>query len=450
MPQYRVAVVGAGFCGTMVAVHLSRRMPGIAMALIEGSPGKGRGLAYGTVDSDHLLNVWADQMGAFSEDHGHFLRWLRTHHPLVDVADQGFAPRRLYGQYLAELLAHSQAANPQLETVHQRIASLRRLPEGFALVSVDGTVLTAEYVVLALGNFPPDQHSSRPDAMNPYAPATWDTLAGNDDVLIVGTGLTSLDLVVTLAKTKPAGTIHLLSRHGLLPREHVEILPYTLKLKPPYPDTVRRLLHALREEISTAPEVPWQSVFDALRPLNQQLWQSLGMDEKRRFMRHARAYWDVHRHRCAPKVMDAYRTLERAGRLVLHHGSIVQQTAQENGWDVVWRPRGTSLSERFTVRHVVRCTGPQADFSRLGDPLVQNLLKADLIAPDALRMGIATSQGYVACDSGGQAVAGLYALGSLLKGKLYESIAVPELRGQAEDVAALLAQQMQPLRQSSP
>jgi uncharacterized NAD(P)/FAD-binding protein YdhS len=137
--------------------------------------------------------------------------------------------------------------------------------------------------------------------------------------------------------------------------------------------------------------------------------------------------------------MEAYRKLEKAGRLNLHRGSIIERSASDNGWKVSWRPRGSHKAETLSARHIVYCTGPQSDFRKLSDPLVQDLLMQNLLSPDALRLGASTVEDYTALDSSGNRIEGLYAIGSLLKGRLYESVAVPELRGQAASLAANLA-----------
>jgi uncharacterized NAD(P)/FAD-binding protein YdhS len=443
--HYQVAIIGAGFCGTMVAANLARLVPGMPVALIERTATLGAGMAYGTSDIGHLLNVRTGRMGAFADDPSHFLHWLETQPEGTEYGEQAFAPRLIYGRYLKDILGQACAQAPGLNVLQGTISAIRRLPQGgFELIEKAGEIITAESVVLALGNFPPDQ-SGEP---NPYAPETWRELAQEGDVLIVGTGLTCLDLVVTLAKTKKTGVVHLLSRHGLLPREHTASHPYELTLRPPYPTTAVGLLQAVRGEIEIA-HVPWQSVIDALRPLSQKLWQSMSLDEQRRCMRHLRSYWDVHRHRSAPQVMDFYRVLEKQGRILLHKGSLVERTIeaeamQANGmqaqvWRVRWRPRGQMTIETFTVRQIVHATGPQEDFCKLDDLLVKNLLRDALIAADDLHMGILTTSDYRVCDCNGKTVPGLYALGRLLKGKFYESVAVPELRDQAAAIACLLA-----------
>ena len=438
MTHYDVVLVGAGFCGTMVAVNLARTSPHLSVALVERNPTPAQGLAYGTTDPGHLLNVRAGQMGAFADQPDHFIGWLRDNpkaHP--GATERDFVPRMVYGRYLGSLLDAAKG----ITKLRHFITDIESLPGGgFKLLDAHGSSFTAARVVLALGNFPPDQSAG----MTPYDPATWATIADNGDVLIVGTGLTSLDLVVTMAKTKPSGTIHMLSRHGLLPRVHVNPEAYMLKMGAPFPKTAGGLLAALRREIADVENVPWQSVIDALRPHNQKLWQDMGQTEQRRFLRHLRAYWDVHRHRCAPEIMATCDALEKAGRLKLHHGSIVKQVKTGQGWAIDWRPRGQHDIAHLNVRHVVRATGPQADFTKLDDVLVQNLLRRKLITPDALRLGIA-ADGFSPLGADGNKVPGLLALGSLLKGALYESVAVPELRGQAAAVAGLIDKEAAPL-----
>jgi uncharacterized NAD(P)/FAD-binding protein YdhS len=442
--HYDVAIVGAGFCGTMVAVNLARANPRLSIALIECDSASGPGLAYGTRDPDHLLNVRAAHMGAFADDPGHFWTWLSSHPQgkmQNAVSEQGFASRSIYGEYLEEILRDTRAAYPGLIDVKRRIVDLRRGTDAnFELTSDDGAILTATRCVLALGNFPPAYDHTTSLSLDPYDTEVWSSLAKDGDILIIGTGLTSLDLVVTMAKTKKSGVVHLLSRHGLLPREHTPtVKPYTLVMQAPFPPTALGLLRAVRKEIEGATNVPWQSVIDALRPHNQSLWLGLSLVEKQRFMRHLRAYWDVHRHRCAPAVMDAYRTLELDGRIMLHSGSIVKQEKAGNGWAVKWRPRGSTQIGNLAVKKIVRATGPQADFRKIEEPLVQSLLKQRLIVSDALHLGLVTAEDYTVCDADGNKVENLYALGSVLKGRLYESVAVPELRVQAAEVAAELS-----------
>jgi uncharacterized NAD(P)/FAD-binding protein YdhS len=301
--------------------------------------------------------------------------------------------------------------------------------------------------VLALGNFPPGEtKQNKPDErvwyMNdPYSAEIHAKLAEPGDILIIGTGLTSLDLLLTLDKTKREGKIHLLSRRGLFPQPHQKAAPYPAFLDPQnLPKTARALCRRVAQELrrAAAQGIDWRPVLDAIRPLNQAIWTNFNVVEQRRFLRHLRALWDTHRHRCAPEIMAVKERLEAEGRVIVHQGYIKGYEPKGAQVDVTYRPRGTAGEKKLRVRYVLSCTGPQADYRKLNDPLVQQLLVRDLLAPDPLRMGANTVEGGLIINHEGQVINGLYTLGSTQKGRLYESIAVPELRGQAADLAVRL------------
>lgn len=453
--QYDVAIVGGGYSGTMVAVHLARAQSGLRVALIDRGRALGRGVAYGTTDARHLLNVPAAQMGAFPGDIGHFYRWLQNHPEnlaaagIFEARPDAFIPRLVFGDYIQDLLQEArELAGTELDVVRDEIVDLHQDQNGrYELIGKSGCTLTAARVVLALGNFPPGQvRQNQPGERiwfhnDPYATQAQAKLAEPGDVLIIGTGLTSLDLLMTLDRTKPTGKIHLLSRRGLFPQVHRKAGPYPAYLNADnLPKTARLLCRRVAQELrrAAARGIDWRPVIDALRPWHQAIWTGLGVTEQRRFLRHLQPLWDTHRHRCAPEIMAVKTRLEAEGRLVCHQGHI--QGYQIDGDEVVvtYRPRGTNDSETFRVRHVLSCTGPQADYRKLNDPLVQRLLTRDLLAPDPLRLGAYTIEGGQICNQAGEVIPNLYTLGSTQKGRLYESIAVPELRGQAADLAARL------------
>jgi uncharacterized NAD(P)/FAD-binding protein YdhS len=455
--QYDVAIVGGGFSGTMVAVNLARAQAGLRIVLVDRSKSVGRGVAYGTIDPKHLLNVPASDMGAFPDDIAHFYRWLQAHPGRLaavgmrEVRSDSFVPRMVFGDYIQDLLREARAQSGTLDVIHDEVIDVKRLDDdSFELAAKSGHTLKAARVVLALGNFPPggagqDTPGDRSWFLNnPYAPEVHAKLAEPGDVLIIGTGLTSLDLLLTLDKTKQGGKIHLLSRRGLFPQVHKKSAPYPRFLDAGnLPNTARLLFRRVARELrrTAAHGVDWRPVLDALRPLNQAIWANLNLIERRRFLRHVQPIWDAHRHRCAPEVMAVKNRLEAEGRLICHRGHIqgYQWTGKEV--EVAWRPRGTDETRKLYVRYVLSCTGPQADYRKLNDPLVRRLLVRDLLAPDPLRMGANTAEGERVCNQEGEVIPGLYTLGSPQKGRLYESIAVPELRRQAAALAeALLAE----------
>jgi uncharacterized NAD(P)/FAD-binding protein YdhS len=210
-----------------VAVHLAHAQRGLRVALIDRGKTFGRGVAYGTTDPKHLLNVRADQMGAFPDDIGHFYRWLQTHPQNLTAAGvrelrpDAYVPRLVFGDYIQDLLGEASAMPGTLDIIHDEIIDLIRVEDrGFQLTGRTGRTLNATRVVLALGNFPPGEtKQNKPGERawymnNPYTPEVHAKLAEPGDILIIGTGLTSLDLLLTLDKTKREGTIHLLARRG--------------------------------------------------------------------------------------------------------------------------------------------------------------------------------------------------------------------------------------------
>jgi uncharacterized NAD(P)/FAD-binding protein YdhS len=455
---YDVVIVGGGFSGTMVAVHLARAQSGLRIALVERGRSTGRGLAYGTTDPAHLLNVPAGDMGAFPNDIGHFYRWLQTHPEhlaavgIREVRSDSFVPRMVFGDYIQDLLRQARALAGTLDIIHDEILDLKRTDnDQFELVAKSGCALKASHVVLALGNFPPaspeqNVFGNRDWFFNqPYETDVCNKLAEPGDVMIIGTGLTSLDVLLSLDKIKREGKIHLLSRRGLFPQSHKRFAPYPAFLDARnLPVTARLLFRRVARELrrASAHGVDWRPVLDALRPLNQSIWTSLPPIERRRFLRHLQPLWDTHRHRCAPEVMAVKNRLEAEGRLVCHRGQIQGFRRTWKNVEVTCRLRGTNETKKLCVRYVLSCTGPQADYRKLKDPLVRRLLARDLFAPDPLRMGANTAPGGRVCDEGGEVIQGLYTLGSLQKGRLYESIAVPELRCQAAALAGLLLAEM--------
>ncbi|HEX4138762.1 MAG TPA: FAD-dependent oxidoreductase, partial [Candidatus Methylacidiphilales bacterium] len=446
-------IIGGGYSGTMVAVHLARAHRGLRIALVERGKAPGRGVAYGTTDPKHLLNVRASQMGAFPDDIGHFYCWLQAHpnhlHAagITEVHPDAFIPRLVFGDYIQDLLQEACTLPGRPDLIRDEITDLARHGEGaFELTTRGGRRLHARRVVLALGNFPPGE-ARRADAEqprylhDPYSPQAHAQLAEPGDILIVGTGLTTLDVLLTLDQAKAAGKIHVLSRRGQFPQPHRKAAPY-----PPFldarhlPRTARLLFRRVAEELRRAAQqgIDWRPVIDSLRPLHQAIWQNLNLVEKRRFLRHLRNLWDTHRHRCAPEIMAVKERLEAEGRLVCHAG--YTQDFEQDGEHVVvrYRPRGTQTVKEMRVRYVLNCTGPQADYRKLNDPLVRQLLIRDLLAPDPLRLGVSTAADGQLRNEAGRPIHGLYTLGSPRLGGLYESIAVPELRRQAADLAAHL------------
>jgi uncharacterized NAD(P)/FAD-binding protein YdhS len=458
-----IAIIGGGFSGTMTAVNLARlgTRP-LRVCLINSGHPAGRGVAYGTKRPEHLLNVAARNMSAFPDHPNHFLDWLRTRTEYADLPDvvlrEVFAPRRVYGDYLrAVSLTYLVPIDPrnqvQIELVEDTVTDVVKGPGGGTVALASGKAIEARRVVLATGNQRP---TPLPAADAPFRhPAYFDNpwidwdgrLADSgQDAVLIGTGLTMVDVFLTLSEVGWRGTIRAVSRNGLLPLSHFRGIEY-----PDFPpheperlglaglvDQMERHCGRLRQ-LGANPTI----CVDKLRPHTQRIWQQFSAEEKRRFCTRYAARWNVMRHRIAEPIHARLMEAISAGRLRVHKGRVAALEDAGPGVRVTIEGEG---GERTTLAGglVVNCTGPQAGFSAGTDALFQSLLGRGLVRADGLDMGIEVDADFAAVGGDGRRSGFLYALGPLLKGSLWETTAVPELRGQAMRVAQLLLRDLEP------
>ena len=308
----------------LLACHLLRKDDDeIRVTLVEKREAVGRGMAYSTAQPGHLLNVRASNMSAFADDPSHFQRWLTTH----DAASQGrepgpltFAQRRVYGRYIAELITPhlgAPGAPGRLQVVYGEGRSISIAPSGVRVLIDDGRCFAGDVAVLATG------HDEAPRGgpscyVNPWESPAASGIDRDAAVLIRGTGLTMVDFVVSLRAAGHRGPIHAMSRRGLLPQAHRAVTALALDAKDiPFGAslvTLWRFVRRLAKE-TMAKGGDWRSVVDGIRPYTWELWRRLPFDSKQRFLRHARAYWEVHRHRMAPEVAEEIGEALAAGQL---------------------------------------------------------------------------------------------------------------------------------------
>jgi uncharacterized NAD(P)/FAD-binding protein YdhS len=456
-----VAIVGAGFSGSMVAVHLAHTLwGGRQIGLIEKRRRIGPGIAYGTDNPLHLLNVPVGRMGAYPDKPRHFFEWLKEHSDLVSqfhsdpLTEGSFVARGLYGLYLELLVQRCALQSGRVHRFEQEAVDLARAPDGsFRVFLADNTCIFARKVVLALGNFPPGDpvvsdrrfHRSKNYLSDPWSSSTLQRLSEPGDILILGSGLTALDLILSLREMKPSGTIYVLSRHGHFPQPHAVVKPYVFHQSDPRKiHGVRPLLRAIRNEVSLAAgmKIGWRSVIDALRPHTQAIWQQLDLCERRRFFRHLRPYWECHRHRAAPEALEVREAMEKTGRLRCYQGRVESIVEREDTFFVKFRNRSGVVGE-LALSLVVNCTGPECNYHKLRDPLMLQLFIRGLARPDPLFLGFDVNEEGQLLDATGRAIPNLHTLGSPQKGRLLETTAVPELRQQALELATRLAEDLQ-------
>lgn len=460
-----VAIIGSGFCGTLAAVHVLRGGAGgapLRVVLVNRSGPQARGVAYGTRSERHLLNVPAARMSAFPEDEAHFLRFAQRAVPGLRGGD--FVPRRLYGEYLDALLADAErerAPGVRFERRFADVCAVEPAPggAGLRLALSDGTAVEADRALLALGNYAPADpriaspgfYASASYVRDPWRPGAIDSLPLDRPVLLVGTGLTMVDVALALEARGARAPLTAVSRHGLLPQPHRTLASAPAGDRLPSdllggPATVRHYLRSVRRAVRQleAEQVDWREVVGSLRAATPALWQALPTPERRRFLRHLQPYWDVHRHRMAPTVGAALHEMMRSGALRTLAGRILDMRDADGEVVVEVRPRGEPGVRELRVGAVVNCTGPCANVGALREPLLDSLRARGMLRPDALGLGFDVD-GYALVDAAGRPSRLLYYVGPFLKSAHWESTAVPELRVHAaraaEAVRASLVEQ---------
>ena len=458
--EFTVAVIGGGFTGTTLAAQLVRHTdPSFSVAVIERSGLPGRGMAYGTESNSHLLNVPAKDMSAFPEDREHFLRWAESNYD-GEIEPCSFLPRKEYGRYLGTIFSEAifSAGKRRLQWIRDEARAISAIDNGKIEIRLgSGARVLAEKVVLALGNFPSSDpslpgrgtsnlrpsHSPDPYFSNPWSATTFEGVQHLDSILLLGSGLSSVDVAIELRHRGFTGTIHILSRRGLLPHSHKAHRPWLNFWNQHSPTCVRGLLRLVRDQVREAEQQgsDWRGVINCLRQATPQIWQSLPEEEKRRFLRHARPYWEVHRHRAAPEIAQLIDQQRSQGKIQLHAGRITNYRENRARVEITYRERKTGEKSCLSVDRVINCTAPETNCRRLQDPLLNSLLAQGLVRPDPLFLGFDSSADGALVDQDGIVSDSLYAVGPARKGSLWESTAVPEIREQVFQLVQHLVNQ---------
>jgi uncharacterized NAD(P)/FAD-binding protein YdhS len=470
--SWRVAIVGAGFSGTALAIHLLKEAAStpsacnLRIALIDPRAEIGAGAAYATRDYPYPLNVAAGQMSIDGNRPGDFLDYLKSQG--IHAAAGDYLPRQVYGDYLRARCAEARAAAPpNVEFIHHRASAwqLRRQDERWLLWLDNGTPVPADDVVLALGNPPPATppelaslaHSAR------YISDPWSigALANQEDigsVLLVGSGLTMVDAALRLAALRPrVRNIHVLSRHGWMPEAQASttlpaIRPDVAGALEAARGSTRRLVRAFRTLTASVDGAggDWREVLALARGQLAAQWHALDAVQRARFLRHVRPSWEVNRHRVPAGPLSAVRSLARSGVLDVHAGRLEEVNELDDALEVIWRPRGATRTRAWLVDRIVNCTGPECRAAKIADPLVQSLLSSGTIRPDPHSLGIDVADDGRPVSRDGDPVDRLYYLGPWLRARDWEATAVPELREHSAALARALAQRnlVESLRES--
>jgi uncharacterized NAD(P)/FAD-binding protein YdhS len=452
----RIVIVGAGFCGSLLATLLLRsaRQRPLDVVLIGRDAAVGRGVAYAQREVDYLLNVPAGRLSADPADPLQFLRFAQDRAPATDAED--FLPRSWYGDYIEAGLRTALRGAPSAARLSIRQASataLRRLPadaggrRAFEVtLAGGGETVGADAVVLALGNPPP---ASLPAAQalagsGLYCADPWQLPArftASRSLLIVGNGLTMADVALRLsADPRRTPVLHTLSRRGLLPQLQTEFRAGKIPEGAAVLEeavSIRRLFAASRG-LARRVELEggdWREVVTFVRHAAPTLWPRLSDAEKRRFLRHVQCHWDTHRHRMPPSLSARLTELRRAGTLEINAGRLLSLTPEHGRVRVCWRPRGGDAARDWLVDGVINATGSDYALEHSTDPLVEGLLAAGMISADALKLGVRTDPEHALIGADGRSQPDLYYVGPQLRASFWEATAVTELRDHVRALA---------------
>jgi len=450
MEMPHAIVVGGGASGVLAAAQLLLR--GAEVTLLDPAAELGRGLAYSTKCPLHLLNVPAGNMSALPEDREHFLRWLERTRP-GQYTTCSFAPRSLYGEYIRSVLDDALLRGcGKLRHLSTRAVGTRVQRGNVAIETESSEVPYADAVILATGNaapagwpdVSPEVRSSGRFFNMAWMEGAFESRERHAPVLLLGSGLTAVDALLALRHRGHRGKVYMVSRRGLMPQMHV--LPVYGCVRQAPCAGLRGLLDHMRMAASHSATLPsgWREAVDSIRPETNRHWQALSFAEQRRFLRHLRPFWDTHRHRMAPQIGTVVQGLLRAGSLEVLAGRTrgfrLLQDGQD-GVEVRIAMRGCAETRTLRVERAINCSGPDADLSRSANPVLRNLVEQGWLQPDPHRLGaLVDDQGALLPARRGWRPP-LYALGPLRMGTLLESIAIPEIRVQAQELADLLTGQ---------
>ncbi|MEB0045970.1 MULTISPECIES: FAD/NAD(P)-binding protein [unclassified Pseudomonas] len=456
-----ILIIGGGLSGAMLAAQLLR-LPGKRQVLvIEPRAELGRGEAYSAVELGHTLNGNAARMSVDPDNADDLTQWLtafiaaggwpESDQQQVPVS-QLFPPRGMFGLYVQQRLAEAQVTGAfngsSVEHVRGEVVDLQTHHDSVQLTLSGGQRFQGAFAVLATGMFPaartPQTDSSglNAAALDPWDVAAMRQLDPQSSVLIIGSGLTMVDAVVSLEQAGHRGPIEVFSRHGLLPHVRrqppawVDFLAEDHGLRTP-----RQLLRELRRQCqqAIAQGIDWQAPLDTVRAHIGRLWRQATDAQRRQFVRHVRPWWESHHHRSPPLSAELVERLYAAGRLRIQAASFKGlEPSTSAAVSIRLRRRGEAETIVVSGAALINSSGIEYDWRRVARPLPQQLLIRGLVRPGPLALGIAAAVDGAVLDANGQASPRLFAMGPPLRGLWWESTAVTDVASQAKALAARL------------
>ena len=456
----KIGIIGGGFTGTMTAVQLIDKSAGpCEIILINERETLNKGIAYNPYSDKHLLNVIAGKMSAYPDKPDNFLDWVMQKENFKQkdrtLITNSFLPRQIYGEYLCHLwdVAEKSAGSKQIQinVIDSLVVDLDVSDKSVTLWLDNNLKLKVDECVIVTGNHIPrnpriknmDFYKSPNYFQNPWKIESVKNTVSNLPILIVGNGLTMVDTVLGLLEQGFKGNIFSISPNGfnILPHRH-NGLKYS-KLVEELRDglSIYELVKLINKHIKTVREygVSAEPIIDSLRPQTQKIWKSFSEQERELFMSRLRHLWGVARHRIPLHSHDKIQQLRIDGKLHINSGKIIDINESNGSIKVQYLDKKENELKAINVSRIINCTGPETDLINLDKSFLKNCLLKGILTQDKLKLGIKTdTESFQIINSDGKAHTNLYTIGSNLKGELWESTAVNELRIQAEKLAEKL------------
>ncbi len=432
MSTVNLVIIGGGCSAVALIEALSKSAPSTQIAVVEPRNTLGLGVAYGTELDSHILNVPAEHMGINSLNPRGFLEWSQRH--ATDISEKDFVSRRVFGGYLASIIDDARSRGVDIRHFKTRAKGIKKRDNDYCISLEDGQSILASRLVIATGHEPTAHpissfdNQAAPQFRNPWILSSYADIGPREEVVILGSGLSALDVIVALNVQGHQGHITCISRRGLLPMPHASYSPWDWVV----PErlitmSLRSLMRTVREEVvrATAAGSDWRAVIDALRPYNADIWRSLSLPDQRRFLRHLRPYWEVIRHRAPAHVCDMLSRMSQAGRFSVQRGRISDLMVSEGAVRI-----GFGMQE-LVSRVVFNCIGASSLSPSKLPSFIRTLIDSRLAKIDPHTLGISCDRSGFVLDPDGKPHTTLAVIGPLRRGSDWESSAVREIREQA-------------------
>ena len=433
-----VTIVGGGASGILLAINLMRKSSKkITINIIEKDKENFiTGIAYSTKELCHLLNVRASGMSLFSEDGEHFYNWLISNGYTYTKDD--FVPRMIFGKYLKDTY-HLLKTITNSETNEIFDECINIDIDNSEVILKSGTKVKSDKIVLALGHISPSETNTLRNIdyskyhRSPWNSDLYDKIEKDEDILLIGSGLTADDITLSLISKGHSGKIYSISRNGKQPIIHQHYEKYSSFFEEIRDKDVNTVFSIVKEHIKRSKNP--LGVIDSLRPHNQIIWQQFSKNDKERFLRHINPLWNTIRHRKPTQNGERLQELVDKGQLIYLKGRISDFAISDNIIRIEYQTK--EYIKNLSVNTIINCIGPESSYKRIEMPLLKNLFSSGVIRSNESDMSISVKNWRVISNNS-ISQENLYAIGPLLKGELFESTAIPEIRVQAEKLSEVI------------